>query len=62
MLYSFSNDSAEEKVHVDYEESVFLFREAETTIYASLIDFGEEQSKLTSGFWPSCLINTLLNK
>jgi len=47
MLYSFSHASAEEKVHVDYEESFFLLLEAETVIYASLIDFGEEQGKPT---------------
>jgi len=44
---AFSDTSAEQNDHVDYEESFFLFLEAETVIYASLIDFGEEQGKLT---------------
>jgi len=43
----FSNASAVEKVHVDYEESLFLFREAEKAIRRRLGDFGEEQSKPT---------------
>ena len=47
MLYSFSNASAEDKDHVDCEESFFLFLEAETTIFAFFVNFGEEQSKPT---------------
>jgi len=50
MHSAFGNASAEEKVHVDYEESFFLFREAETAIFAFFVNFGEEQSKLTSEF------------
>ena len=62
LFSSFGNASAEEKDHVDYEESFFLFLEAETVMYASLIDFGEEQSKLTWLLLGGILINTLLNK
>ena len=45
MYAAFSDASAEQNDHVDYEESFFLFLEAETAMLRQCVSFGEEQSE-----------------